>query len=81
MGVQTKYVVTVSRKWNSPEILVWVNDTEIGMGMALDDFLVAMTQEIGNPALILTQSGLLAKMRTAAPVVEAEMREKSTLVM
>ena len=59
----------------------WVNNESIGMGMSLNDYLAAVVMEVGNPTFILTQSGLLAALQKASVVVEAEMHEKSTLVI
>lgn len=73
----SRSVVTVSRKWSQPNILVWVTNEEIGMGMKLDDYLVALCEEIGNPTLLLTKAQMLQKMREATPVVEREMKEAS----
>ena len=83
MGAEmdSKSVVTKSRKWNNPAIFAWVNNESIGMGMSLDDYLAAVVQEIGNPTFIMTQAGLLAALKKASVVVEAEMHEKSTLVI
>ena len=76
-----KSVLTVSRQWHNPNILVWVNDEEIGMGMKLSDFMIALAKEIGNPALLLTNSQLLTKLNTAASNITEGMKAQSSQVM
>ena len=74
MATESKSVVTISRLWHQPNIIVWVNNEGIGMGMKLDDYLVALSEEIGNPLLLLTKAQMLQKMRDMTPIVEAEMK-------
>ena len=79
--MDTKRVITKSRKWHYPEILAYVSNQEIGLQINLDDYLQALVAEIGNPSLLLTQTKLLAKLRAASIVVEQEMHEKSVTVV
>jgi hypothetical protein len=78
--MDSKSVVVVSRFWNNPNILVWVNNESIGMGMKLDDFLVALSEEIGNPAFLLTKAQMLQKMRSVTPTIESEMKDATIKV-
>ena len=80
-AVTAKSIVVKARKWNNPQIIAWVNNESIGMGMNLPDYLNALVTEIGNPAFILTQAQLLAKLQAASTIVEAEMHEKSALIV
>lgn len=79
--MNTKTVITKSRKWHSPEILAYVNNEEIGLSIKLDDYLQALVAEIGNPTFIVTQAQLLAKLRAASIVIEQEMHDKSVAVV
>ena len=84
--MESKKVVTKSRKWNNPNILAWVNDEEVGVAMKLDDFIVALAHEIGDIKLgmltrTLTQAEILAKIQAASVAVEAEMHKKSSTVV
>lgn len=79
--MESKAVVTKSRKWHSPEIRAYVNDEEIGLSIKLDDYLQALVAEIGNPLLIMTQSALLSKLRAASVVIEKEMHKASVAVV
>ena len=79
--MDSRSVVTVTRKWNNPNILVWVNDEAIGMGMKLDDFVVSMyhelsvslpqklVDEIGNPTFLVTTAQLQSKINAAIKAV------------
>jgi hypothetical protein len=78
--MDSKSVVTVSRKWNEPNIIVWVNNEGIGMGMKMDDYLVALSEVIGNPLFVLTKAQMLQKMREASPAVESEMKDATLKV-
>jgi hypothetical protein len=79
--MESKSVVTVCRKWNSPNILVWVNDEEIGMGMKLDDFIIGLAAEMGNPTFMVTAAQLLSRMKAAQLVVEGKMKEASAVAV
>ena len=76
-----KHAVVVSRQWQKPEISIDVTDDEIRIAMSLPAFLDALAAEIGNPALVLTQAQLLAKLRAAAEAVVREMKSQTTRVM
>lgn len=69
--------VTILRKWNNPQIAITVEDTGIALEMSLDDFLLALADEVaeplvqsaaldaGNPALWFTQEILVKKLVAA----------------
>jgi hypothetical protein len=79
--MDSKSVVTVSRKWHEPQIRVWVSQEEIGMSMWLDDYLKALAKEVGNPATLLTNAQLLRVLQKAAINVETEMKLASKAVI
>ena len=75
--VVSKWMITICRKWQSAvievEVGLWMGYDrqdptrgEIGMRVSLDDFLKAVVQEAGNPALWLTKGTLEQKLREAA---------------
>jgi hypothetical protein len=39
-------LITIMRKWNNPEINLWMNNDEIGMSVDLADFVEAFIQEL-----------------------------------
>ncbi len=78
---ESKSVVVKSRKWDNPNILAYVNNEEIGLAMKLDDFLNALVEEIGSPALIVTKEQLKNKVMQARKVVEMEMHDMSRAVV
>lgn len=79
--MSVRSAVTVSRHWDSPVIKVSVSHEKIEMELGLDDYLVALAAEIGNPATMLTQAALLARMRVAAERVRLKVQESSVVVV
>lgn len=65
-----KRTVTILRKWNNPSIEIRLSSEQLEIDMALDDFLLALTdeaaeplvrqavQDAGNPTLLFTNSQL-----------------------
>jgi hypothetical protein len=78
---QEKSVYVVAREWNNPQIHVFVSNEVIGMKMPLSDYLDALVEQIGNPALIMTQNQLKTKLQVAAAEVEATVKKYSTAVI
>jgi hypothetical protein len=76
-----KTVITIGRKWNNPRIMVWVTDEEIGLGLSLDDFLIALAAEIGNPATLLTSAQMLRRIQASAKSVIETVKEHSAEVL
>ena len=50
--------VTITKLWHNPEIATTVDNTGIQLSIPLDDFITALTREIGSVALTLTQKSL-----------------------
>lgn len=77
--------VVISRRWSGPMIKIDVRrtgpDTGVEVSMSLAEFLQALVQEIGNPALIMRQAALLAAANDAADRVCAGMKSETTRVM
>lgn len=73
-------IVTISRHWGNPVIKVRVNHEAIGLQIRIDDYLVALVAEIGNPAMMLTQAQLLARLRGAAERVRMKVQESSVAI-
>lgn len=71
--------VVVSRKWNSPNITVFITDEEIGIAMSLDNWIEAVVSEIGNPTLMVTKAQLKDNLIKAAEAIATEMKQ-STVV-
>ena len=74
-------VVVLGRKWHNPEITITVSDKEIGISMALDDYIQAMLTELGSPTMIMTAAQLASKIRTARNAVENGMKQTSIQVV
>jgi len=60
-----KETVTISRKWNNPEIKMAVNGIQIHMEMSLEDFVTALLMELEHPTTIWTRGQMEAKVRAA----------------
>lgn len=72
-----KSVTIVSRKWNNPTIEAFMTIEEIGAVMSVDDVLVSMVEEMGNPTMMMTKKQLLAKMQAAWEAVSKEIKEST----
>lgn len=79
----SKHVVLINKKWHpqGAPITVDVTDTDISISQPLDDYLIALAAEIGNPAFILTEASLLSNLRKAALAVNAVMKNETSKVM
>lgn len=73
--------VRISREWHNPTIRIVVTDDSIGISMPLDDFILAMNEEYGNPAATITRAQHLAKLRAAADAVALSMKHETTAVI
>ena len=73
--------VIVSRKWNSPEILVEVTSDGISLEMSLANFLESVVSEAGSPAFVFSQATLLQKLQAASTVVISEIKDASKYVV
>lgn len=76
----SKHVV-ISRDWHNPTIKIVVTDDSIGISMPLDDFILAVSEEYGNPAATLTKAKHLAGLRAAAAAVTLSMKHETTRVI
>jgi hypothetical protein len=58
--------VIISRHWHKPEIQYNVTDEGLTIVVKLDDFILALIKEMGNPVAILTKAQLEAKVKAAS---------------
>lgn len=72
-----KQVVTIIRKWNNPEIEMHVNCQEVGIGMALRDFLNALKEELSPSIKLMTTKAFSDKFDNAADNVIATMKKET----
>jgi hypothetical protein len=73
--------VVICRLWNKPAIEAYVYSDQVGTRMDLDDFAIAVCEEVGSPLLILTKAQLLVRVQEAIKVVSAEMKSTTTYVV
>jgi hypothetical protein len=67
--------VIVSRKWKEPEITTFVDVEQVGSSISLDDYLISLTEEIGNPTMIVSKAALLKRLQDASSVVVIELKK------
>jgi hypothetical protein len=69
--------VVISRHWNNPNISYTVLREGIEIQMDLDEYLLAMVEEIGNPAIlmVMTKNRLLQLLRDKSEVVCSKIKE------
>jgi hypothetical protein len=79
--MKTRDLVTIKKKWNNPEIHLWVNNDEIGMQIELWDFIEALKEELKSPALIFTRAELGNNINIAVERVLEEIKKESTKVV
>lgn len=70
-------LVTVSRKWNNPQIEITVNNLEINLSISMDDFVQALLEEFGNPALVVTKGQFSSRLRQSVERVITGVKEES----
>lgn len=75
-----KSTLTVCRKWNNPTIMAFVDNTEIGATMILDDYLNAVLQIVGSPTFVMTKAQLAEKVKAASDQVISEMKRATVHV-
>jgi len=73
--------IVTGRKWNSPKIYAELLDDGVEMRISFDDFLIALSAEIGSPTFLMTRAGLEARIKAAGERVLAEVRIASKAVV
>ena len=83
-----KYAVTISRKWNKPEIKTMVfacNEIDenlfIRMEVSLDNFMEALREEIGPVTWIFTQEKFNSVLQEASKRVIEEIKKESVKIV
>ena len=67
--------VIVSRKWKQPEVTTFVDVEQVGSSISLDDYLISLTEEIGNPTMIVSKAALLKRLQDASSVIVIELKK------
>lgn len=76
-----KQIVTITRHWSSPEIAIKISDELISLSISLEDYEKALAEELGNPALLLTNKQLKDKLILASRKVIEKVKEESAKVV
>jgi hypothetical protein len=69
--------ITITREWHKPQITVSVTNTEISLNISLADYLLALSEELGSPAMVMRKATLLVKMQEASEKVIAKVKLES----
>lgn len=70
-------MVTISREWHKPEIRVSVSHERIELAASIDDFMRAVSSEMGSPALMFTRAQLDRSLALAAASVVEKLKVAS----
>lgn len=76
-----KSVVTVSRKWDNPNIKTTITDESISLEMSMEDFKTAMLIEIGSVTTILTREQFKKRFDSAVVAVLQGIKEESAKIV
>ena len=49
--MKPKQAFVIAREWHNPTLHVWVSDETVGLKMPIEDYLLALTKELGEPLL------------------------------
>jgi hypothetical protein len=50
--MKPKEALVIAREWHNPTVHVWVSDETLGVSIPIDDYLIAMAMELGDPTLL-----------------------------
>lgn len=73
--------VTITRHWHSPQIHTGVSGEGIAMSLTLDDYVLALTEELYAQGRWMSQSQLETKVQQAAKAVLEKVKEESAKVV
>jgi hypothetical protein len=76
-----KSVLTISRKWNNPQIKTTINNREISLEMNISDFEEALIKEIGLITFVLTEKQLRERVHKAIENILQGVKEESAKVV
>lgn len=73
--------ITISRKWNNPKIEAKVYDAGISLSMGLDDFLIAVKQEVGSVTWVFKKATFEKQLDEAVKRVVSGIKQESAKVV
>jgi hypothetical protein len=76
-----KSAITISRKWDNPEIKTILDSDGISVSIDLADFISALKSEIGSVATIVTKETFSKRFDDAVYVVLEGMKEETIKVV
>ena len=75
-----KTVITVSRKWNNPQIKTVLSIEGIALSMDIGDFKTALLKEMGSPLTMVTGGQLSGRIDKAVDNIISGIKEESSKV-
>ncbi len=73
--------VTISRRWNQPEISIDVDGDGIDIKMKMEDFIQALKLELGSPLNIITKKQLSKRVSVAANAVLGGIKKETVKII
>jgi hypothetical protein len=77
---KVKETLHITRHWHSPEIRVAVHREGIEIEVSLEDFCLALAEEIGSPKFMFRQDTLKQRLMESALAVLEKVKEASAHV-
>jgi hypothetical protein len=77
----SKERVIISRRWKNPEITVYVDASELGARMDIEQYLTSLSEQVSNISLIITKEQLLRKLKDAHLLVVEEMKSSTQYIV
>lgn len=82
--ITPKATIVVKRRWHQPEVLAYVNQSEVGAMLPVSDFIRALAEEVygsRNRYVMLSKSDFMDKSLAAADIILAAMKETTANVV
>lgn len=76
-----KQFITILRKWNHPQIHIWISDEEIGLKMSIEDFKEALKKEIGSVTWVFRKESFEKMLDNAINQIISDIKKESAKIM
>jgi hypothetical protein len=73
--------VTVSRRWNNPTITSRITIDELSLSMDMDNFVIALIEELGSVAFVFTRKEIDKRVRESVFKILDGIKFESSKVM
>lgn len=76
-----KTILTISRKWHSPQITTTLSNEAISLSCDLDDFFMAVQEELGSVRWVFSDATFKVKFDAAVERVIQGIKDESAKVV